>query len=197
MRIISGRFKGRKLKALSGLEVRPTSDRLRETLFNILAPQVRQSRFLDLCAGSGAIGIEAFSRGANEVVFIDHSHRSCQLIKENLTLLGNADAALILQRDALAALKYLEATTSENAFVEQEASDATPRQFDLIYFDPPYASDLYERLLPQLGKSQLLHADSIVVVEHRTSLQLQAQYGHLQRYREVKQGDSALAFYSS
>src|SRR5262245_48124481 len=112
MRIISGRFKGRKLQTVDGLDVRPTSDRLRETLFNILAPHVTESRFLDLCAGSGAVGIEALSRGASAVIFVDQSRRSSAAIKENLAPLGIKEQAQILQRDALAAIKQLEATTA-------------------------------------------------------------------------------------
>jgi 16S rRNA (guanine966-N2)-methyltransferase len=184
MRIIGGLFKGRKLKAVAGSEVRPTSDRLRETLFNILAPVVSDSHFLDLCAGSGAVGIEAFSRGASRVGFVDQSRRSCLTIKENLATLGIQNQAQILQRDALQAIKQLEATASLDS------------KYTIVFFDPPYASEIYERLLPQLATSPILHEDALVVVEHRTKHKLAEAYGCLKRYREVKQGESALTFYA-
>jgi 16S rRNA (guanine(966)-N(2))-methyltransferase RsmD len=185
MRIISGIFKGRRLKTVEGLEVRPTSDRLRETLFNILAPHLRESHFLDLCAGSGAIGIEAYSRGAGMVVFVEQSRRAALAIQENLSRLGVTDQTQIIQREAMAALKQL-ATTSGEA--------APP--FTIVYFDPPYASELYERVLEQLGASPILDQEAIVVVEHRSKHTLAEAYGSLKRYREVRQGESALAFYA-
>lgn len=161
--------------------MRPTSDRLRETLFNILSSHLRDSRFLDLCAGSGAIGIEAFSRGASEVVFVENSRRAATVIKENLALIGVKDHVQIIQRDAIAALQQL-----ENAW----------RQFDIIYFDPPYTSEIYAPVLNQLAKGKLLAPDSIVIVEHRSKAPLEQACGDLKIYREVKQGVSALAFYS-
>jgi 16S rRNA (guanine966-N2)-methyltransferase len=196
MRIISGTYKGRRLKTVAGLDVRPTSDRLRETLFNILAPHIRESRFLDLCAGSGAIGIEAASRGAGEVVFVDKSRLSCAVIQENLEMIGGLDNTRIIQSDALVAVKRLdESINPEPAKQSNNRLQATGK-FDIVYLDPPYVSYIYEDVLKQLATSQIINEDSIVVVEHRTKTPLEPAYDRLSIYREVKQGESSLAFFS-
>lgn len=161
--------------------MRPTSDRLRETLFNILAPQIRGSRFLDLCAGSGAIGIEALSRRAARVTFVDQSRRACEIIKANLQALKIGDEARILNREALAAVRQL---------------DSEGEQFDLIYFDPPYASELYQPVLARLTASQTISENTMIIVEHRKKVRLASEYGNWKLYREVKQGEAALAFYA-
>lgn len=178
--MIAGAYRGRSLRAVAGAEVRPTSDRLRETLFNILSPSIRGSRFLDLCAGSGAVGIEALSRGASHVTFIESSRRARSSIEANLRTLGIADGARLITRDALTALKHL-AEMSE--------------QFDLVFFDPPYASELYDNVLSKLAESNLIGPDSIVIVEHRAKHRLAASFSHLKLYRQVKQGESAFSFY--
>jgi 16S rRNA (guanine966-N2)-methyltransferase len=196
MRIISGTFKGRRLKTVEGLDVRPTSDRLRETLFNILTPRIRESRFLDLCAGSGAIGIEAASRGASEVVFVDKSPRACAVIKENLAMIGAQDEARIIQGDALAVVKQLENTLNLQPDSQVKRSPQTTSKFDIVYLDPPYVSFIYTDVLQQLATSQIIDEDSLVIVEHRTKTFLERAYGNLKIYREVKQGESSLAFFS-
>jgi 16S rRNA (guanine(966)-N(2))-methyltransferase RsmD len=186
MRIIGGKYRGRRLRAVSGLEVRPTSDRLRETLFNILAPRISGTRFLDLCAGSGAVGIEALSRGAHSVTFIDRSPRSCSTIRQNLAGLldsGETDAVVRVRRaDASAAIREL-----------IEEGD----RFDVVFFDPPYESGLYERVMVQLGTGRILSPSGIVVVEHRLKTQPETEYGCLTVYRRVKQGESGLLFYEN
>ncbi len=181
MRIVGGSYRGRKLKTVSGLDVRPTSDRLRETLFNILGPHIRDSRFLDICAGSGAIAIEALSRGASEATLIEHSRPACKAIQENLQMLGITHEAQVLNRDALSAIKQLEAKISA---------------FDIIFFDPPYASPIYSQVMNQLAASPVIHSESIIIVEHRAKTPIEREYGRLKIYREVKQGESALAFYA-
>jgi 16S rRNA (guanine966-N2)-methyltransferase len=196
MRIISGAYKGRRLKTVAGLDVRPTSDRLRETLFNILAPHIIESRFLDLCAGSGAIGIEAASRGASEVVFVDTSRLSCAVIKENLEMIGGIKKARIMQCDALAAVKQLENRRGPESMDRKEAGAQATGKFDIIYLDPPYISHIYTDVLKWLSSSPIIDEDSIVVVEHRTKIPLERSYDRLTIYREVKQGESSLAFFS-
>jgi 16S rRNA (guanine(966)-N(2))-methyltransferase RsmD len=181
MRVIGGKYRGKRFSAPAGLEVRPTSDRLRETLFNILAPRIEGSRFLDLCAGTGAVGIEALSRGALRVAFIDRSRRSAAAIKTNLELVGIKEGAVVIVREAESALKRL---------VEDSA------KFEIVFFDPPYASDIYPRVMGLLGELPLLSDDAIVIVEHRAKSRPEPAYGQLSLYRELKQGDSALAFYS-
>lgn len=182
MRVIGGTHRGRRLRSVGGLAVRPTSDRLRETLFNILTPKVYGSRFLDICAGSGAVGIEALSRGAAEVTFIERSRHACAVIEANLTALGITREATTINRDAAAALKRL----------EQESE-----RFDVAFFDPPYASEIYSQVMKQLGSGDLLSAGAVVIVEHRAKTPPEPEYGKLRIFREVKQGESALAFYEA
>ncbi|MFS8086495.1 MAG: 16S rRNA (guanine(966)-N(2))-methyltransferase RsmD, partial [Acidobacteriota bacterium] len=138
MRIISGKYRGRKLKSPPSLRTRPTSDRLRETLFNVLAPRIKGARLLDLCAGSGAVGVEALSRGAAHVTFVDRSRKMYALIKTNLALLDvHEDEGELINREAADVLKRLARDTTEQ---EQ------PQQFDIIFFDPPYATE-YDAVL--------------------------------------------------
>ncbi len=180
MRIIGGIHRGRRLRAVEGLAVRPTSDRLRETLFNILAPRIEGSRFLDICAGSGAVGLEALSRGAGAATFIDNSRRACSVIEANLQTLGIKREATVINRDAFTALKRL-------------ADEA--KQFDIVFLDPPYASGIYDTLMHELATTALLSNDSIVIVEHRAKTPPEPHYDELKLFREVKQGESAIAFY--
>ena len=191
MRIIAGKHRGRKLKSPPSLQTRPTSDRLREALFNILAPRIKSALFLDLCAGSGAVGIEALSRGASHATFVDKSRRMCALIETNLDEFGVDD-------------KEREVVCSEaSAFLRRRAKAGNQQSaFDIVFFDPPYATD-YEVVLESLGQewlgqsSPLLAADAIVVVEHHKKKELKAEFGSLHRYRSLKQGDSCLSFYQS
>lgn len=178
--MIGGTHRGRRLRTVGGLAVRPTSDRLRETLFNIIAPRIHSTRFLDICAGSGAVGIEALSRGALAVTFIERSRHACGVIEANLTALGIAREATTINRDAALALKHL----------EQDS-----KQFDVAFFDPPYASEIYGQVMSQLGAVNLLSAGALVIVEHRAKTPPEPEYGTLQIFRDVKHGESALAFY--
>lgn len=182
MRIIGGIYRGRRLRAVEGLAVRPTSDRLRETLFNIIAPRIEGSRFLDICAGSGAVAIEALSRGAGTATLIDNSRRACAAIEANLQTLGIKREAAVINRDAVAALKRL-------------AEES--KQFDIVFLDPPYASEIYDTLMHKIATTALLSNDAIVVVEHRAKTPPAAGYGELKLFREVKQGESAIAFYKA
>ena len=175
MRIIAGAYKGRHLKSPPSLDVRPTSDRLRETLFNVISPWIEDARFLDLCAGSGAVGIEALSRGASHATFVDRSRRSCTLIESNLKLCRITD-------------EQSEIYCSEvNEFLKQTA---TP--WDIIFFDPPYKDD-YLRTLKLAALR--LNQDGLLIVEHHHKNQLPETIATLQRTRILKQGDSSLSFY--
>ncbi|MFN2577443.1 MAG: 16S rRNA (guanine(966)-N(2))-methyltransferase RsmD [Pyrinomonadaceae bacterium] len=185
MRVIAGKFRGRKLKSPPSLRTRPTSDRLRETVFNILAPRIEGARFLDLCAGTGAVGIEALSRGAAHVTFVDQSRKMCKLIEANLEALKVHD--------------------DEIAIVTAEASECLRKRvkkaavpFDIIFFDPPYAAD-YGLLLNYLGKSaaSLLSKDAIVLAEHFSKNVPDERFGDLKRWRIIKQGDSSISFYET
>lgn len=187
MRIISGKYRGRKLKSPPSLQTRPTSDRLRETLFNILAPRIKGALFLDLCAGSGAVGIEALSRGAAHATFVDQSRRMCGLIAANL------DEFSIDEGES-------EVVCSEVAVFLHRRAKAGSKQgaFDIIFFDPPYASD-YEVVLGYIGEHEqrLLTKDGLMIVEHHKKKELPNEFGELHRYRSLKQGDSCLSFYRS
>jgi 16S rRNA (guanine(966)-N(2))-methyltransferase RsmD len=181
MRIITGLYKGRRLKTLEGMQVRPTSDRLRGTLFNVLAPRIEGARFVDVCAGSGAVGVEALSRGAASVVFIEASKKASAVISDNLRHCGVKEGVRVINRDALTALKYL----------AQRGA-----QFDIFYLDPPYDSEIYSPLLWLIAKSNLLAEDGVVIVEHRRQSPLAPNYERLRPYREIVQGESCLTFYS-
>ncbi len=180
MRIIAGQYKGRRLKALEGMAVRPTSDRMRETLFNILAPRIEDARFVDVCAGSGAVGIEALSRGAAHVTFIESARKSVSVISENLRHCGITEDFKLVSRDAVMAMKY---------FAQEK------QQFDIFYFDPPYDSEIYSPVLWQIAQNNLLAEDGIVIVEHRRQLPLAPNYDDLRPYRELIQGESVLTFF--
>jgi 16S rRNA (guanine(966)-N(2))-methyltransferase RsmD len=184
MRIIAGKYRGRRLKSPPSVATRPTSDRLRETLFNILAPRIEGVRFLDLCAGSGAVGIEALSRGAAHVTFVENSKGMCALIEANLNLcrIENKDRRVVL---------------ADAAEFLRRARKLDQEPWDIVFFDPPYA-DEYEGVLELFGASaaSLLSEDGLLVVEHGHKNELKEEYGSLSRTRIVKQSDSALDFYS-
>lgn len=181
MRIIAGEYRGRILKSPSGIKTRPTSDRLRETLFNILAPRINeQTRFLDLCAGTGAIGIEAVSRGANFVAFVDKSRRACALIEENLDLLKIPEN----QTEVFC-------NTAEN-FVQREQKET----WDIVFFDPPYQSD-YLIFLREFAENDenLLSDEGVLIVEHHSKNVLPDAIFNLRRWRILKQGETHVSFY--
>ena len=182
MRIIAGQFRGRKLKGPPSLQTRPTSDRLRETLFNILAPRIDGARFLDLCAGSGAVGIEALSRGAAHVTFVDRSRKMCALIEANL-------AALAIPEN-----KFEIVCSETTEFLRRQGKKA--ELFEIIFYDPPYSTD-YEAVMDYTGGHVgLLLADgALMIVEHHRKKELGERFGMLYRARVLKQGDSCLSFY--
>jgi 16S rRNA (guanine(966)-N(2))-methyltransferase RsmD len=168
------------------MQIRPTSDRLRETLFNVLAPRIEEARFLDLCAGSGAVGIEALSRGASFVTFVDRSRKMCGLVESNLDLCGVPEemTEVVLSEAA----EYLRRTSGENWRGGQA--------WDVAFFDPPYAID-YTPTLEAFGTQTdaLLREGGVLVVEHHHKNELKDAVGKIRRWRILKQGDSALSFY--
>jgi 16S rRNA (guanine(966)-N(2))-methyltransferase RsmD len=179
-RIIAGAGKGRRLKAPRGLATRPTGARVRQTLFDILAPRLPGCRFLDAFAGAGAVGLEALSRGAATVVFVENDAAAIAAVRANVALLGGAGEVRVVRQDARVALA---------AF-----ADAAER-FDVVYLDPPYASDLYEAALEGAGREGVLAEDGIVVAEHFHKRALPERIGGLARTREVRVGDHRLSFY--
>ena len=190
--MIAGQYRGRNLKNPQGLQTRPTSDRLRETLFNVLAPRLPGARFLDLCAGTGAVGIEAVSRGAAFVTFVDRVHRMCGLVEENLDLLGVPEELTeVVKSDAAEYLKR----TGRGAGQDWRAGT---EPWDIVYFDPPYSSD-YLGVLREFASHTpaLLREGGVLVVEHHHKSALPDAPGRLRRWRVLKQGDSALSFYEA
>jgi 16S rRNA (guanine(966)-N(2))-methyltransferase RsmD len=185
MRIIAGTFRSRQLKSLKGMALRPTSDKLRETLFNVLGELVVDARFVDLFAGTGAVGIEALSRGAREAIFVEKHPPAVALIKKNLESLEICKAACVLPLDALQALKRLG---------EQPAAANVP--IDILFLDPPYAEETqYANVLAFLGDANLLAENAVVIAEHQRSLDLPETFGKLERVRVLRQGDAALSFF--
>jgi len=176
LRIIAGSLKGRRLKAPSWDGLRPTSDKLRETLFNILAPRLAGARVLDGYAGTGAIGIEAASRGAGHVTFVEHDRRAQALIEDNLAQCGvPADGYVIIR-----------------ASVSRALDDLHAAPFDIMIFDPPYDAEI-DTVIAAAGGH--LAPGGVVVVEHARRRPTAERAGTLVRTREVNSGDSALAFY--
>lgn len=195
MRVIAGKLRSRPLHSLRGLDLRPTSDRLRETLFNVLAagdPSAFADKvWLDLCAGTGAVGIEALSRGAAKVFFVESSAPVATLIRRNLDSLGltkDTKAAgsdkldfEVLNQDVTRALRNL------------EARNATA---DFIFLDPPYRlQKIYQEILHQLSQSQLLKPAAVIIAEHEKRFDPGDGFPPLLRYRKLEQGDTALSFY--
>ena len=184
MRVIAGTFRSRTLQAPAGLATRPTSDRLRETLFNVLAAKVAGSRFLDLYAGSGAVGIEALSRGAERVVFVERAQAAIRVLRANL-------AHLELTRG------FEVVAGSVSGFLRGKESGA---RFDLVFLDPPYdAAGEYALSLGLLGgeAAGLLSEGAVVVAEQRRKEKLVDRYGTLRRTRLLEQGDAGLSFYAA
>jgi len=172
------------LTAPRGRETRPTSDRLRETLFNVLTPRIEGAVFVDLYAGSGAVGIEALSRGAREAVFVEQAEAALKVIRANLAALGIRGGYSLEARGVAASLRRLL---------------SAGRTADIVFLDPPYESaDEYESALGSLGGgcAGVLAPDVIVVAEHAKKSDLAERYGELGRYRVLKQGDAALSFYA-
>lgn len=186
MRIIAGRFGSRRLTAPAGEATRPTSDRLRETLFNVLAPRIEGSAFLDLYAGSGAVGIEALSRGALRVDFVERAPAALKFLRANLASLG-LSAGFRIHADAV------------TNFLRRGYAGAPPA-FDVIFLDPPYdAAEEYGASLDLLGGAAkgLLAAGGVVIAEHRRKPRPEETYGGLSRVRLLEQGDAALSFYDA
>ncbi|MGI8746682.1 MAG: 16S rRNA (guanine(966)-N(2))-methyltransferase RsmD [Bryobacteraceae bacterium] len=172
MRVIAGEFRSRKLKSLPGVETRPTPDRLRETLFNILAPRIPGTVFLDAYAGTGAVGIEALSRGARRAIFVDRARAAAGVIRENLEALGISGRAEVFCGKATQVIERVAA--------------------GIVFLDPPYELEKeYESTLTALGSSEA----SLVIAQHARKAELKSDYGALTKVREVRQGDNALSFF--
>jgi len=174
MRVIAGEFRSRKLKSLPGLETRPTPDRLRESLFSILQPRIEGSVFIDAYAGTGAVGIEAISRGAARVLFLERNPAALRVIDDNLHSLGIGNRGRVVRGRVSSLLRI-------------HAADAT-----IVFLDPPYDhADEYTTTLEWLGE----HPRALVIAQHHPKRELRDAYGSLIRGRVVRQGDNAITFY--
>lgn len=185
MRVIAGKFRSRPLHSLRGMDLRPTADRLRETLFNVLGagnPAVFEGKvWLDLCAGTGAVGIEALSRGADKVYFVESSNAAASLIQRNLAGLGVDAGFEVVKQDVIRSLRNLEAKNVTAHF---------------IFLDPPYRLEkIYVQVLQLLSQSPLLAPDAVVVAEHDKRFDPGDGSSSLQRFRKLEQGDAVLSFY--
>jgi 16S rRNA (guanine966-N2)-methyltransferase len=180
MRIIGGRGRGRRLESPKGA-TRPTGSRVRQTLFDILAPEIPGSRFLDAFAGGGGVGLEALSRGAARVVLLEESASAVAVARRNAALLAAAGGEVRVFR--------------QDARVAVPALAASGERFDIVFLDPPYASDLYEPLLGEIGSSGLLAPRGVVVAEHFHKRSLPETIGGLAQVRSARVGDHRLTFY--
>jgi 16S rRNA (guanine(966)-N(2))-methyltransferase RsmD len=181
MRIIAGKFRSRQVRSLPGADLRPTSDRLRETLFNVIAAArpIEGTTWLDLFAGTGAVGIEALSRGALMVYFAESARKLADLIEQNLRGLKIDSGFQILQHDAVTALARV------------------TEPVDICFLDPPYKmEDQYARVLNAVATAPFLHENSLVIAEHSKHFDPADKYGGLERSRKLIQGDAVLSFYS-
>ena len=181
-RIIAGRGKGRRLKAPKGPETRPTGARVRQTLFDVLAARLPGCRFLDAFAGSGAVGLEALSRGAARSVLVETSGAAVRTIRENARALeGQGGELQVFRQDARVALPAL-AERGE--------------RFDVIYVDPPYDADLYEPVIARADAAGLLAEGGVLVAEHFHKRPLPERIGRLRLTREIRIGDHRLSFFA-
>jgi len=181
MRVIAGAQKGRRLLPPKGQGLRPTSGRVKEALFSILHDKTTDARFLDLFAGTGAIGIEALSRGAQSVMFVEANPSSLKVLQANLGHCGLTASATILS------------CTAEVFLRQPHAAD---EPFDIVFADPPYHEDAVARLLPALDRSNILASDCIVILEHFNKVPVPASVGRLVLKRQYRYGDTNLSVYN-
>lgn len=183
MRVIAGTAKGKRLKAPSGLNTRPVTDMIKEALFNVLGAQVSGSRFLDLFAGSGSVGIEALSRGAALVVFIDRDSRAAAVVKDNLNNCGFDQARYeVYRNDVFKAIDILERRRAK---------------FDYIYIDPPFTDEeIFDRILHRIDQAKIMNSKGIVIIRTRRKRVLPGDLNFLKAYRVNDYGESTLHYYN-
>lgn len=180
LRVIGGEAKGRKLNILKGRAVRPTADRVKEALFNILREKILGAEVLDLFAGVGNLGIEALSRGAKRAVFVDKGSACARIIRNNLDSLDFHDRAEVYQEKVDKTVRWLA---------------QRGRGFNLVFIDPPYGSDLAERTLRNLTESHIVEEKGVIVIEHHRKRIMPREVGGLKLVRDERYGDTSLSFY--
>ncbi|MFD1735699.1 16S rRNA (guanine(966)-N(2))-methyltransferase RsmD [Bacillus salitolerans] len=180
MRVISGKRKGHPLRAVPGQSTRPTTDKVKESIFNMIGPYFNEGIGLDLFGGSGGLGIEALSRGLDKVIFVDRDHKAIQTIRSNVQSVHFEDQVEIYRNDAEKAIK---------ALLKRDI------QFDIIFLDPPYKNQKLKALISILDSNQLIKEDGMIVVEHADDVQLPDQIGRLVKKREESYGLTVISIY--
>ncbi|SHH09454.1 16S rRNA (guanine(966)-N(2))-methyltransferase RsmD [Tepidibacter thalassicus] len=181
MRVISGSARGLKLKSPKGMDVRPTTDRVKESVFNIINNRLMDSFVLDVFSGTGSLGIEALSRGAQKCIFVDLSKESIKIIKENVQKARFDEKSEIILSDAINAINKLAARKNK---------------FDIIFMDPPYLKNLIEPVLEEISKKNILENNGIIIVEHDTKDKLSEKINNIYMYREKKYGNTTISFFA-
>lgn len=185
MRIIAGKYKGRRLTSPKGMNVRPTSDRVKESVFSIIQKNIVNANFLDLCSGTGNIGIEALSRGAKQVTFLDRNPVSLKLIRQNLKICGieiSGTQVQVIAKDVYKGIKNLHSQLET---------------FELIYFDPPYDTNMYNQCLTQISDTKLLNQAGILLIEHHKKTVLPTRIGLLTQEGQRLYGDTCVSLFRS
>lgn len=180
LRIISGKYRGRYIKTLSENNTRPTTNRIKESLFNIIQNHIAASSVLDLFSGSGSLGLEALSRGSNKVVFVEKNRRAFELLRKNCLMLDCMDSVELLNTDALKAIPYL---------------GKSHKQFDIIFIDPPYDSKIDQDIFPLIEENKLVSKDGIIVYEHMTASTKAEKIGAFVQYDNRNYGYTSISFY--
>ena len=180
MRVISGKARGLKLNTPKNDDVRPTTDRVKESLFNMINSYMMESDILDLFAGTGSLGIECLSRGANKCVFVDSSRESIAIVKSNIKKARVENESIVLNSDFKSAINSL---AHKNA------------QFDVIFMDPPYYKNMFSDALSSVDDKNLLKEDGIIVVEHDTKDEFPDTIGRLYKTKDKKYGNTTITFY--
>lgn len=181
MRVIAGSQKGRRLESPRAGGLRPTSDRVKEALFSILGDRTAGARFLDLCAGTGAIGIEALSRGARSATFIEPDRGSLRVLRANLEHCGMTSCATVYPSTA-------------EAFLRRDRQ--TDPAYDIIFADPPYHEDSGHTLLRSVDQAGIMTRDSTVILEHFSKVMIPSEVGRLIRVRQYRYGDTTLSVFA-
>lgn len=181
MRIITGIAKGRKIKAPEGIDTRPTADRVKESLFNIIASKIHDAAILDLFAGTGNLGLEAISQGAKSCTFVEHNKNTYKILNDNITLLGFQDKAQKYNGDAISMLNML----GKNG-----------RAYDIIFLDPPYGKGLVDTSIFEIDKYDLLSSDGIIISEYDINDIIPEKIGKMSAYRTVKYGRTKVSFWN-